>query len=198
MDHYHIWQVKALSNGRVAAYRNDRPFQHRTQAYRVANREVGIGKAMVHKCTGVKCDTGMRDGTPVLLTPPEGGWPEWATMRAEQIRSGLPPGQWGPWALGGYCRGATIYSRHPSEAPYFFHCHPCLQVLRQRKPPPKEHARRDRGLCVKCGGPALLNGKWTRRGPLDCTEAEAFGVTVARYGTYQHCQSCKRAQLYTL
>ena len=33
-------------------------------------------------------------GGPTVRTKP---WPEWAMLRAEEVRAKLPPEQWGPW-----------------------------------------------------------------------------------------------------
>ena len=39
-------------------------------------------------------------GGPTVMTKP---WPEWAMLRAEEVREKLPPEQWGPWTNGGPC-----------------------------------------------------------------------------------------------
>ena len=196
-DHHHIWTIKAVSNGRVAAYRDNRRFKHRTQAYRAVNREMGPSRAMVLKCNGFRCDDGKRDRDLKMLRRSRDGWPEWATMLSEEIRSDLPPDQWGPWARGGTCRRSYIGSEHPSEEPYFFHCRPCLELQRERNRPPKRHARRDRGLCVNCGNIALEKGNVKAGGPPACADAEALGITMARYMTRARCEACARAQVYT-
>ena len=39
-------------------------------------------------------------GGPTGMTKP---WPEWAMLRAEEVREKLPPEQWGPWTNRGPC-----------------------------------------------------------------------------------------------
>ena len=196
-DHHHIWTIRVVTNGKVAAYRDDRRFRHRTQAYRAVNREVGPSRAMVLKCNGFRCGDGYREKHMELTPPRRDGWPEWATIRSEEIRSDLPPEQWGPWSQGGICRRSPISLEHPSEEPYFFHCRPCLERQRERHRPPRKHDRRDRGLCIKCGNQALEKDHVKSSGPPGCADAEAQGMTVARYSTHRYCQSCKSAQVHT-
>ena len=203
-DHYHIWAIKIVAGGRVAAYRDNRPFLHRTQAYRVVNRDVGLRGAMVLQCNGVKCKHGASNKNALAPpAPPAGGWAEWATMRAERVRTDLPADRWGLWATGGICSKSGLSLGHPSEEPYFFHCVECLERYRKinkviPKVVRKEVTLRDRGLCIQCGESAVLNEKGSRISRIECAEAEALGTTVARLLTRRYCDSCSRAQLYTL
>ena len=76
-------------------------------------------------------------GGPTVRTKP---WPEWAMLRAEEVRAKLPPEQWGPWNHQGPClvsnntTGSSQMQPHPTEAPHFFYCRAHLQAIRARKP----------------------------------------------------------------
>ena len=54
-EHYHIWIQNELVTGKVAAYRADEAFKHRTQANRVVKRENSSARMMVMRCDGFKC-----------------------------------------------------------------------------------------------------------------------------------------------
>ena len=123
-------------------------------------------------------------------------WPEWATVRAEEVRTTLSPDKWGPWALasGGCCKGTPPTwgldnTLHPAEAPYFFHCLSCIEIER-RSSTPKPHPRRDMGLCIKCGQPAERVTKWLRLDIVACRQAETEGTTVAHLGSRKYCAGC--------
>ena len=75
-------------------------------------------------------------GGPTVMTKP---WPEWAMLRAEEVREKLAPEQWGPWTNGGQCLvsntitgSSNQMAPHPTEEPYFFHCKAHLRAIRQR------------------------------------------------------------------
>ena len=77
-------------------------------------------------------------GGPTVMTKP---WPEWAMLRAEEVREKLPPEQWGPWTNRGQCLvsntitgSSNQMAPHPTEEPYFFHCKAHLQAIRAKKP----------------------------------------------------------------
>ncbi len=125
-----------------------------------------------------------------------GFWPRWATVRAEEVRTVLPPEEWGPWREGVECsRGIPAVfglesTRHKSELPFFFHCRRCMVVNRRGETHPKPHPRRDMGLCIRCGEPAeelrdrvLLPGAAAQ-------QAEARDITVARLCTRKFCAVC--------
>ena len=123
-------------------------------------------------------------------------WPKWATVRADAVRTVLPPDEWGPWANGGSCsRGIPgVFgfedSQHPSEPPYFFHCRSCIVGVQKGGVVPKPHPRRDLGLCVRCGEPAELDRNVVRGDPVACQIAESRGITVARLSTRKWCETC--------
>ena len=97
-------------------------------------------------------------GGPTVMTKP---WPEWAMLRAEEVREKLPPEQWGPWTNRGPClvsNNTTDSSQmqpHPTEEPHFFHCKAHLQAITSKETPPSGRVQtRDKGRCTSCGGPA--------------------------------------------
>ena len=96
-------------------------------------------------------------GGPTVRTKP---WPEWAMLRAEEVREKLPPEQWGPWNHQGPClvsnntTGSSQMQPHPTEAPHFFYCRAHLQAIRARNTTVRPWPARDKGRCTSCGAPA--------------------------------------------
>ena len=124
-----------------------------------------------------------------------GHWPRWATVRADQVRTELPPEEWGPWAQGGDCSRSIpsvhglVGNSHPSEPPWFFHCNSCLTGVRSGEEVPQPDERRDSGLCIRCSEPAAQPGVGFTHSAF-CQQAEAKGTTVARLRTGKWCPRC--------
>ena len=125
------------------------------------------------------------------------GWPKWATVRAEQVRTVLADDDdWGPWVSQGECsRGSPgVFGAkdtgHAAEPPYFFHCRSCISVVHADMKIPSPNAARDQGLCLRCGQPAELDRIVVRMGAVAAQQAESRGVTIARLSTRTHCRSC--------
>ena len=115
-------------------------------------------------------------------------WPQWATLRAEQVTQ-LPADQRGPWAYGNSpCRVAKD-GQHQPEPPYFFHCQKHLEEIRQKTKQTKLWPSRDQGLCTSCGKPAEHLPK-TMNHRVACVRAESTNSTVARLNTRKYCQKC--------
>ena len=132
-------------------------------------------------------------GGPTGMTKP---WPEWAMLRAEEVREKLPPEQWGPWTNGGQCvvsntitGSSNQMAPHPTEEPYFFHCKAHLQAIRERNPTVRPWPPRDRGRCTSCGAPAARRPV-TMADPVACVQAERTNSTVARLSAKRHCDRC--------
>ena len=125
-----------------------------------------------------------------------GQWPRWATVRAEEVRTELPPDEWGPWEQGGECSRGTpgVFglqdTSHPSEPPNFFHCQRCLSAVHNGATIPNPSLRRDTGRCVSCGEPAELLRDRRFTPSAACQQAEAKGITVARLSTRKFCAAC--------
>ena len=113
-------------------------------------------------------------GGPTVRTKP---WPEWAMLRAEEVRAKLPPEQWGPWNHQGPClvsnntTGSSQMQPHPTEAPHFFYCRAHLQAIRARIPTVRPWPARDKGRCCSCGA-AAEPLPVTMADPVACVEAE--------------------------
>ena len=95
-------------------------------------------------------------GGPTVMTKP---WPEWAMLRAEEVRAKLPPEQWGPWTNRGQCLvsntitgSSNQMAPHPTEEPYFFHCKAHLRAIQQRNQTVRPWPTRDRA----CAYPAAV------------------------------------------
>ena len=132
-------------------------------------------------------------GGPTVMTKP---WPEWAMLRAEEVREKLPPEQWGPWTNRGQCvvsntitGSSNQMAPHPTEEPYFFHCKAHLRAIRQRNQTVRPWPPRDRGRCTSCGGPAERL-PITMADPVACVQAERTNSTVARLSAKRHCDRC--------
>ena len=123
-------------------------------------------------------------------------WPRWATVRADEVRTALPPEEWGAWAQGGDCSRGTPAAwglqdtGHPAERPFFFHCLSCIAAVRRGGHPPKPDSRRDKGLCIRCGEPAERLRDRVFTPSAACQQAEAKGITVARLSARKFCASC--------
>ncbi len=124
-------------------------------------------------------------------------WPQWATIRAEEVRDTLPPDQWGPWARSDQTcyvadnRGPNLVPvrSHPTEHPHFFHCREHLKAVRAKRRVQQPHPARDRGICISCGEPAQRLPV-TKVAPVLCLEAERLNSTVARLSTAPYCSAC--------
>ena len=131
-------------------------------------------------------------GGPTVRTKP---WPEWAMLRAEEVRAKLPPEQWGPWNHQGPClvsnntTGSSQMQPHPTEAPHFFYCRAHLQAIRARNPTVRPWPARDQGRCCSCGD-AAEPLPVTMADPVACLEAERTNSTVARLKTKRYCAGC--------
>ena len=132
-------------------------------------------------------------GGPTVMTKP---WPEWAMLRAEEVREKLPPEQWGPWTNRGQCvvsntitGSSNQMAPHPTEEPYFFHCKAHLQAIRERNPTVRPWPARDKGRCTSCGAPAARRPV-TMADPVACVQAERTNSTVARLSAKRHCDRC--------
>ena len=130
-----------------------------------------------------------------------GQWPRWATVRADEVRTVLPPEEWGAWAQGGDCSRGTPAAwglqdtGHPAERPFFFHCLSCIAAVYRGGPPPKPDSQRDKGLCIRCGEPAERLRDRVFTPSAACQQAEAKGITVARLSTRKFCASCDPSRL---
>ena len=124
------------------------------------------------------------------------GWPKWATVRAEEVRTVVSENQRGPWSQSSSCARGTppVYglddTRHPSEPPYFFHCVSCIEINRSAERPRRPNQNRDHGLCVKCGERSALSEMVHSIPKVIARTAEANGVTFARLCTRMFCASC--------
>ena len=133
-------------------------------------------------------------GGPTVRTKP---WPEWAMLRAEEVRAKLPPEQWGPWNHQGPClvsnntTGSSQMQPHPTEAPHFFYCRAHLQAIGARTPTVRPWPARDKGRCCSCGD-AAEPLPVTMADPVACVEAERTNSTVARLKTKRYCAGCNR------
>ena len=122
-------------------------------------------------------------------------WPPWATLRAEEVRTTLPPEQWGPWNNRGPCllsnntTGSNQMPPHPTEVPHFFYCQAHLQAIRERNTTVRPWPARDKGRCTSCGAPAARRPV-TMADPVACVQAERTNSTVARLSTKRHCDRC--------
>ena len=132
-------------------------------------------------------------GGPTVMTKP---WPEWAMLRAEEVREKLPPEQWGPWTNRGQCVVSNTITGssnqmppHPTEEPYFFHCKAHLRAIRERNPTVRPWPARDKGRCTSCGAPAARR-PITMADPVACVQAERTNSTVARLSAKRHCDRC--------
>ena len=131
-------------------------------------------------------------GGPTVRTKP---WPEWAMLRAEEVRAKLPPEQWGTWNHQGPClvsnntTGSSQMQPHPTEAPHFFYCRAHLQAIRARNPTVRPWPARDKGRCCSCGD-AAEPLPVTMADPVACVEAERTNSTVARLKTKRYCAGC--------
>ena len=115
-------------------------------------------------------------------------WPQWATLRAEQVTQ-LPADQRGPWAYGNSpCRVAKD-GQHQPEPPYFFHCKKHLEEIQQKTKQTTPWASRDQGLYTGCGQPTEHLPK-TMNHRVACVRAESTNSTVARLNTRKYCQKC--------
>lgn len=127
------------------------------------------------------------------------GWPAWATVRAEEVRTVLAPDERGPWQEPSSCiLGGSRFSpapEHPAEPPYFYHCNEHLATRRelaqrQRKRVKQPHPARDKGLCVNCGKLAELDHKRRNLPAVYAVQAELEDVTIARLMTRRFCANC--------
>ena len=131
-------------------------------------------------------------GGPTGMTQP---WPPWTTLRAEEVRTTLPPEQWGPWNNRGPCllsnntTGSNQMPPHPTEVPHFFYCQAHLQAIRERNTTVRPWPARDKGRCISCGAPAARLPV-TMADPVACVQAERTNSTVARLSTKRHCDRC--------
>ena len=117
------------------------------------------------------------------------------TLRAEEVRTTLPPEQWGPWNNRGPCllsnntTGSNQMPPHPTEVPHFFYCQAHLQAIRERNTTVRPWPARDKGRCTSCGAPAARRPV-TMADPVACVQAERTNSTVARLSTKRHCDRC--------
>ena len=112
------------------------------------------------------------------------------TVRADEVRTGLPQEEWGAWTQGGSCVSGFPGEEHPAEPPFFFHCVSQMARIREKFPAPSAHHERDHGLCAHCKGPAELDRKVVRNASVTCAEAERIGITPARLSTRKFCAAC--------
>ena len=115
-------------------------------------------------------------------------WPQWATLRAEQVTE-LPPDQQGPWAYGSAPCLISKGGEHQTEPPYFFHCTQHLEEVRQRFTQTTPWPTRDQGFCTGCGRPAVRR-PITMNHRVACLQAERTNNTVARLNTRAYCETC--------
>ncbi len=131
-------------------------------------------------------------GGPTVMTKP---WPEWAMLRAEEVREKLPPEQWGP--------GTTrAHAWFPTTR---------LAQARSSLTPPKPRTSSTAGrTCRRSEQETPPSGRGqpgTRAGaahaataaeplpvtmadPVACVEAERTNSTVARLSTKRYCAGC--------
>ena len=138
-------------------------------------------------------------------------WPPTDCLRAAQVAL-LPPDERAEWDDGdGLCfrcgtHPSTRFLRRRRPAARsgvgFYTCGECRAEIRRTggferagqgdrrlKVADVPHERRDRGLCVHCGGPAQLQ-EHLPAGAHARALAEILNSTVARLSTHEHCAAC--------
>ena len=118
-------------------------------------------------------------------------WPWWALLRSHEAIECQGRRELGPWGEDtGSCE-VEEGNRHDAEYPYVFHCALHARERQGRTPLAKPEPRRDKGLCIRCGGPAELSPGASGTHRELCIKAEVAHSTVARQCTQRHCSDCK-------
>ena len=132
-------------------------------------------------------------GGPTVRTKP---WPEWAMLRAEEVRAKLPPEQWGPWNHQGPClvsnntTGSSQMQPHPTDSPALLLL-PGAPAGDQSKNPHRQAVASPgpgQVLLMRRTPPSRCRSRWQT--PSRAWRRKETNSTVARLKTKRYCAGC--------